>query len=68
MPDHLARAREFRLRAAQCQLSAKNSGSPKFGDCYRLLAENYFILARLEEAFVDRQNTTLRENRLIAAE
>jgi hypothetical protein len=33
-----------------------------------LLAENYVILAELEENFVARQNSALLENRLIAAE
>jgi len=68
MPDHLARARELRLRAAQCQLSAKNSGSAKFGHCYRLLAEHYVILAKLEEDFVGRQDAALSDNLFVAAE
>jgi hypothetical protein len=55
MLDHLARARELRNRAAKCQLSAKTSASAKFGNCYRLLAEHYVILAKLEEDFVGRQ-------------
>ena len=66
--DHLARAREMRQRAAKCQLSAKNSLSAKFGDCYRLLAKNYLILAELEEDYVARENSAPLENRLIAAE
>jgi hypothetical protein len=83
MLDHLARAREMRRRAAKCQRSAKDSLSAKFGDCYRLLAKNYLILAELEEDYVARdistaernklddaggRNSTLLENRLIAAE
>jgi hypothetical protein len=82
MLDHLARAREMRRRAAKCQQSAKDSMSAKFGDCYRLLAKNYLILAELEEDYVARDNSTvernkrdyvgrnsaLLENRLIAAE
>jgi hypothetical protein len=68
MPDHLARAREMRRRAAKCQQSAKNSVSAKFGDCYRLLAKNYIILAELEEDYVARENSALLENKLIAAE
>jgi hypothetical protein len=68
MPDHLARAREMRRRAAKCQQSAKNSVSAKFGDCYRLLAKNYIILAELEEDYVARENSALLENNLIAAE
>jgi len=55
MPDHLARAKEFRYRAANCEVSAKNTLSAGFGNCYRLLAEHYMILAKLEEDFVERQ-------------
>ncbi len=68
MPDHLARARELRLRAAKYQQTAKDSLSTKFGDCYRLLAKNYVILAELEEDYVARENSALIENKLIAAE
>jgi hypothetical protein len=68
MLDHLARARELRQRAAKCQQSAKSSLSAKFGECYRLLAKNYVILAELEEDYVARQNSALLENKLIAAE
>ncbi len=68
MLDHLARARELRRQAAKCQQAAKTSVSPKFGDCYRLLANNYVILAELEEDFVARANSVLLQNRLIAAE
>ncbi len=68
MPDHLARARELRRRAAKCQQSAANSGSAKFGDCYRLLAKHYVILAELEEDYLARQNSAPLENKLIAAE
>ena len=68
MPDHLARARELRRRAAKCQQSATNSVSAKFGDCYRLLAKHYVILAELEEDYVARQNSAPLENKLIAAE
>lgn len=66
MLDHLARARELRRRAAQCQISAKNTQSAKFGDCYRLLAEHYTILAKLEEDFVDRQNFGQRVDKLLS--
>ena len=58
----------MRRRAAKCQQSAKNSVSAKFGDCYRLLAKNYIILAELEEDYVARENSALLENNLIAAE
>jgi len=68
MLDHLARARELRRHAAKCEAAAKTTLSEKFGNCYRLLAKNYVILAELEEDFVARQNAALLENRLIAAE
>ncbi|MFZ1922904.1 MAG: hypothetical protein WAU57_14840 [Xanthobacteraceae bacterium] len=68
MLDHLARARELRRHAVKCEAAAKSTVSAKFGDCYRLLAKNYVILAQLEEDFVARQNAALLENRLIAAE
>ena len=68
MLDHLARARELRRHAAKCEDAAKTTSSAKFGNCYRLLARNYVILAELEEDFVARQNAALLENRLIAAE
>jgi hypothetical protein len=68
MLDHLARARMLRRRAAKSEESAKSSASAEFGDCYRLLANNYVILAELEEDYVARQNSALLENRLIAAE
>jgi len=67
MVDHLARARELRRHAAKYQESAKTSASAKFGDCYRLLAENYIVLAELEEDYVARENSALRENKLVAA-
>jgi hypothetical protein len=68
MLDHLARAREMRRRAAKCLEAAKASLSLEFGDCYKLLAKNYVILAELEEDYVARQNSALLENKLIAAE
>jgi hypothetical protein len=66
--DHLTRARILRDRAAQCRVSAKATLSAKFGDCYRLLADHYVILAKLEEDFVSRQNAAARDARIIAAE
>ena len=66
MPDHLARAQELRHRAAKCQISAKETLSEKFGDCYRLLSQAlYIILGHLEEDFVSRQIAASR-NDLIA--
>jgi hypothetical protein len=49
-------------------LAAQNSESAKFGECYRLLEKHYFLLAKLEEDFFDRQDATLAAARLIAAE
>lgn len=66
--EHLARAREFRQRAVKCQKLANGSASAKFGDCYMLLAKNYIVLAELEEDYVARQNPSLPEYRLVAAE
>jgi hypothetical protein len=49
MADHIAAAQRYRARAAKCELSAKNTSSVKFGECYRLLAQHYLVLANLEE-------------------
>lgn len=64
--NHLARAREMRVRAAGCNEAAKTTTSEKFSKCYRLLAENYGILANLEESYDERQNS-FPENRYISA-
>jgi hypothetical protein len=66
MIDHLARAREMRVRAAGCKEAAKATTSDRFSGCYRLLAENYGILANLEEEYDERQNS-FPENRYIPA-
>lgn len=55
MVDHLAWAQGYRDRAAKCQLSAKNTSSAEFGECYRLLEKYYLMLANLEEDFGRRQ-------------
>ncbi len=55
MVDHLARAKEMRARAQKCQVAAEHSKSEKFADCYRLLAQNYDVLATVEEEFVARE-------------
>ena len=49
MADHIATAQRYRARAANCELSAKTTSSAKFGECYRLLAQHYLVLANLEE-------------------
>jgi hypothetical protein len=49
MGDHIAAAQRYRVRAAKCELSAKNTSSVGFGECYRLLAKQYLVLANLEE-------------------
>src|SRR5439155_21541936 len=49
MSDHQAAAQRYRDRAAKCELSAKNTSSIEFGECYRLLAQHYLVLADLEE-------------------
>ncbi len=49
MIDHIATAQRYRARAANCELSARTTSSAKFGECYRLLAQHYLVLANLEE-------------------
>lgn len=49
MADHIAAAQRYRARAAKCELSAKSTSSEKFGECYRLLARQYLVLANMEE-------------------
>ena len=49
MADHIAAAQRYRARAAKCELSAKSTSSEKFGECYRLLARQYLVLASMEE-------------------
>jgi hypothetical protein len=64
MADHIATAQRYRARAAKCELSAKNTSSEKFGECYRLLAQHYLVLANLEEDCVHRVSPFARqENR-----
>jgi hypothetical protein len=60
MVDHLARAKEMRARAKNCELSAKQSKSAKFAACYRALVENYNILATVEEEFLAREIAAAR--------
>jgi hypothetical protein len=55
MVDRLTHAKEMRVRAKKCQLSAKESKSEKFAECYRLLAQNYDMLASVDEKFLARQ-------------
>ena len=55
----------FVTRAAHCEVSAEDSGSARFGECYRLLAANYVMLAKLEEDFVARQIDALAETRFL---
>jgi hypothetical protein len=55
MVDHLARAEEMRGRARQCQNFASETKSEKFADCYRLLEQNYNILATVEQEYFTRE-------------
>jgi hypothetical protein len=55
MVNHLARAEEMRDRAKQCQHFAGQTTSEKFADCYRLLSQNYTILATVEEEYFTRE-------------
>lgn len=63
MVDHVARAKDLRIKAAKYRLWAKSAASPMFGGCYDLLADNYNILATLEEEFVSRQISSRMENK-----
>ena len=64
MADHIVMAQRYRARAAKCELSAKNTSSEKFGECYRLLAQHYLVLANLEEDCAHRVSPFARqENR-----
>jgi hypothetical protein len=67
MVDHLAWAAGYRNRAAKCELSAKNTPSTKFGDCYRLLSQYYIRLASLEENFERRRIASLNDAEIIPA-
>ena len=58
--DHIAAAQRYRARAAKCELSAKNTSSAEFGECYRLLAQHYLVLANLEEDCANRQSPFAR--------
>jgi len=49
MTDHIAMAQRYRARAAKCEVSAKATSSAEFGECYRLLAKQFLVLANLEE-------------------
>ena len=54
MIDHLARAENYRKRAASCRLVANQVSSAEFGKCYRSLADHYAFLAFYEEDFTRR--------------
>jgi hypothetical protein len=60
MADHIAAAQRYRARAAKCELSAKSTSSAKFGECYRLLAQHYLVLANLEEDCAHRRSPFAR--------
>lgn len=60
MADHIAAAQRYRARATKCELSAKNTSSAGFGECYRLLAQHYLVLANLEEDSAHRQSPFAR--------
>ena len=67
MLDHLARAKVLRRRAEACEHSAQQTDSVEFGNCYRLLAQNFAILAGLEEDYAHRQVFSAIENRFETA-
>lgn len=62
MADHIAAAQRYRARAAKCELSAKNTSSEKFGECYRLLAQQYLVLANMEEDCAHRASPFARQD------
>jgi hypothetical protein len=62
MADHIATAQRYRARAAKCELSAKATSSEKFGECYRLLAQHYRVLANLEEDCANRLSPFARQD------
>jgi len=67
MVDHLVRAGAMRDRAKRCEAFASQTKSEKFADCYRLLSQNYNILATVEEEFFMREmerTRTASANRL----
>jgi 2-keto-3-deoxy-galactonokinase len=68
MADHIATAQRYRARAAKCELSAKSTSSAKFGECYRLLAKHYLVLANLEEDCAQRTSPFARQADNEAAE
>lgn len=49
--DHTARAEALRQRAVTCRSSAQETTSSVFQKCYRLLAEHYTNLAKLEDDY-----------------
>jgi 2-keto-3-deoxy-galactonokinase len=62
MADHIAAAQRYRARAAKCEVSAKSTSSAKFGECYRLLAQHYLVLAYLEEDSAQRTSPFARQD------
>jgi hypothetical protein len=68
MGDHIAAAQRYRARAAKCELSAKSTSSVGFGECYRLLAKQYLVLANLEEDCARRPSPFARPERPKPAE
>jgi hypothetical protein len=62
MVNHLTRGKELRIRATRYETSAKNTTLEKFGECYRLLAKNFNVLATLEEEFFQREIVARTEN------
>ena len=62
MADHIATAQRYRARAAKCEVSAKATSSAKFGECYRLLAQHFLVLANLEEDCAHRSSPFARQD------
>ena len=68
MISHFLRAKEMRVRSEQCELSANQTTSEKFAECYRLLAENYKRLAALEQDYADREVAIIKQRELSSIE
>jgi hypothetical protein len=64
MVDHLAWAKNYRERAANCEAASKNTSSKDFASCYQQLSDLYRNCAKLEEDFFERMRKREREEAL----
>jgi hypothetical protein len=61
MVDHLACAERSRLKAYECEQSAKGVTSHLFAKCYRELAQMFVSIAENEENFARSEMKTKQE-------